>query len=237
MGVLCGNTIVNDKQVNARICLDWLEAFPSLSKFSINKFYAIQGCFIHGIELVKDRFSDSYMPYYVIYPLWLSNVEECFSKPYVLLQIKNDRNLQISILKARHDTVFPSVAAATSESLPFLKVGKINLPDLRNLLFQYLSNPMIKSNTGGQADVWELLLKIYLFEGLALEVGWILDEIRKKEQEWNSDVFNYWHGSFKTWFAGIVDCTENPANFFAKVTENLTQKKIRQLCGPRIIVG
>lgn len=223
------NKVAKTKQTNSQICIDWLDAFPSLSKFSISKFYAAQLCFIHGIELVKDRFSDAYLPHYVMYPLWRNTIEECLSKPFVLLQIKSTRNIQISVLKERHDALFPLVVDATNVSFPFLKAGRVDRLELREFLLHYLSNPMIRTNLGGQADVWELLLMIHLFEGVTTEVSWVLDEIRKKEKEWNNQSFSYWHGDFKTWFTRIEGWTQNPNELAVKISENLNQEKIRRL--------
>jgi len=59
-----------DKTIKKKVIEDWQNAFPQLTMYAQNKLYKIVGSCVLGIELIKSPHTESYSPYFVLYPIW-----------------------------------------------------------------------------------------------------------------------------------------------------------------------
>ena len=59
-----------DKVVKKKVIENWQNAFPQLTMYTQNKLYKVVDPCVLGIELVETPYTESYSPYFVIYPIW-----------------------------------------------------------------------------------------------------------------------------------------------------------------------
>lgn len=73
---------------------EWINRYD-LTAVTQSKYYKIVGCFAIGFELMKIR--GKIQPYFVIYPLWLENVKECFGFSFLYHCIEDTKGLNYSL--------------------------------------------------------------------------------------------------------------------------------------------
>ena len=69
---------------------EWVKRFD-LTAVTQSKYYKIVGCFAIGFELWNIR--GEIQPHFVIYPLWLEDIKECFWGPFLYHHIKDSKGL------------------------------------------------------------------------------------------------------------------------------------------------
>jgi hypothetical protein len=73
---------------------EWINR-NDLTAVTQSKYYKIVGCFAIGFELMKIR--GKIQPYFVIYPLWLEDVKECFGFSFLYHCIEDTKGLNYSL--------------------------------------------------------------------------------------------------------------------------------------------
>lgn len=73
---------------------EWINRY-GLTAVTQSKYYKIVGCFAIGFELMKIR--GKIQPYFVIYPLWLEDVKECFGFSFLYHCIEDTKGLNYSL--------------------------------------------------------------------------------------------------------------------------------------------
>lgn len=73
---------------------EWVKRFD-LTAVTQSKYYKIVGCFAIGFELMKIH--GKIKPYFVIYPLWLEDVKECFGFSFLYHCIEDTKGLYYSL--------------------------------------------------------------------------------------------------------------------------------------------
>jgi hypothetical protein len=98
-----------NKEIKRKIVEDWLNAFPQLSQFSVDKLYKIVGPVVIGLELIKLPMNDTYRPHFVLYPLWKSDVKQSLEFPILLNEYYDSRRFQYSIPYEKHADYFEEI--------------------------------------------------------------------------------------------------------------------------------
>ena len=73
---------------------EWINRYD-LTAVTQSKYYKIVGCFAIGFELMKIH--GKIKPYFVIYPLWLEDVKECFGFSFLYHCIEDTKGLYYSL--------------------------------------------------------------------------------------------------------------------------------------------
>ena len=73
---------------------EWINRYD-LTAVTQSKYYKIVGCFAIGFELMKIH--GKIQPYFVIYPLWLEDVKECFGFSFLYHCIEDTKGLNYSL--------------------------------------------------------------------------------------------------------------------------------------------
>lgn len=73
---------------------EWINRYD-LTSVTQSKYYKIVGCFAIGFELWKIR--GEIQPHFVIYPLWLEDVKECFGFSFLYHCIEDTKGLNYSL--------------------------------------------------------------------------------------------------------------------------------------------
>lgn len=73
---------------------EWINRY-GLTAVTQSKYYKIVGCFAIGFELMKIH--GKIYPYFVIYPLWLEDVKECFGFSFLYHCIEDSKGLYYSL--------------------------------------------------------------------------------------------------------------------------------------------
>ena len=73
---------------------EWVKRYD-LTAVTQSKYYKIVGCFAIGFELMKIH--GKIKPYFVIYPLWLEDVKECFGFSFLYHCIEDTKGLNYSL--------------------------------------------------------------------------------------------------------------------------------------------
>jgi hypothetical protein len=73
---------------------EWVKRYD-LTAVTQSKYYKIVGCFAIGFELMKIH--GKIKPYFVIYPLWLEDVKECFGFSFLYHCIEDTKGLYYSL--------------------------------------------------------------------------------------------------------------------------------------------
>jgi hypothetical protein len=108
------------KKIKDKINADWQEGLPLLSLYALNRLYRIVGPIIIGIDLIKLPRTEEYRPHFVCYPLWKHSIEECLKSPFILIEFKNKKGLQIDIPFEKHALYFNEALESVKTQMPFL---------------------------------------------------------------------------------------------------------------------
>lgn len=224
-----------DKTMQKKIAEDWLGAFPQLTAYSLNKLYKVAGCCGIGIELFKLPFAmDEYRPYFVIYPLWKTDLKSCLDAPFLMVALHNKKGLQFDIPYSNSHLFLNEAMDCLKKQIPFAMNGDIALKSLFSLIDHHLDNILYKSNSAQQAKLLKLKFYISLYE--EYKIHSVLKQIKKRSSTWNLQLFEYWYGNFNSWFKNIENQIIHKDNFLRQIEMNKQNKSIRKLYVSEFIV-
>ncbi|WP_312788853.1 hypothetical protein [Sphingobacterium sp.] len=217
-----------DKTIKKKVVEDWLNAFPLLSAYNQNKLYKIVGPCLIGIELIKSPFADNYSPYFVIYPLWKSDVKTNLKYPILLLELKNKNGFQFDIPYAKHSIFFEDVVYSVKKQIQFLFEKNISLEKLMSVLDIYSRKPPLSAAPTSylQAIVQEAKFKIALFVGVS-EAQDVLKQINNIN--WDENHFKACKVDLNEWLQNLQTALFNRTEFLKHIEANREDKKMAKL--------
>jgi hypothetical protein len=224
-----------DNELKKKVSEDWLNVFFQLSIFKQNKFYKIAGPCIIGIELIKSPFSNSYSPYFVIYPLWKKDVKTSLDYPILLKNFKNKKGFEYDIPYEKHTAFFDDVVEKVKIQTPLPLEGNISLKKLLSTLVEYSKMPPLSAapNSYLQGALQEAILKISLF--VSVEEGqYVFEQIKKRN--WDLSHFKACGIDIHKWIESLQDVIVDKASFIEQVNLNKLEKKISKLKNSELIL-
>ncbi|MDR7130956.1 hypothetical protein J2X69_003315 [Algoriphagus sp. 4150] len=217
-----------DKTVKKKVTEEWLNVFCQFSEFHQNKLYkVIEPCLV-GIELIKSPFTETYSPYFVIYPLWKKDVKANLEYPILLKDFKNEKGFQLDISFENHSAFFKDVIECVKLQIPLALDGSVSFTKLMSVLDDYSKSPPLNAapNSYLQALLEEAKLKISLYIG-APEAQNLLDQISRKS--WETNHFKACGVEVSQWFQSLQEVITNRYSFLQQIEVNKQDKKIAKL--------
>lgn len=224
-----------DKETKKKITQEWLKAFPQLSAFAQNKLYKKIGCCIVGIELIKSPYSDEYSPYFVVYPLWKSDMKICLDTPFFMKRLKNNKGLQFDIPYEKHTAFFNDAVDCFKKQISVSLNSDVTLKSLFEFVDSLFSDILVKSNSAQQAKLFELKFHTALYTGNQDQVQNVLTQIKQASRYWNMQMFEMLYGLFDTWLEVLQEKVNSREEFLKQIEANKHDKKISQLKSSELI--
>ena len=223
-----------DKEVKKKVIKDWQNAFPQLTIYSQNKLYKIVGPCIIGIELIKSPFTDTYSPYFVIYPLWKNGIKASMDYPILLKNFKNKYDLQYDIPYEKHSLFFDDVTESIKRQTLLSFEGNISLKKIVTTMDDSSKIPPLSAapNSYLQATLQEAKLKIALFISIT-EAQNVLQQINKRN--WDKKSFDMWKIDLNEWLQSLQEVISNRDEFLKQIELNKQDKKIAKLQSSELI--
>lgn len=217
-----------DRTIKKRVIEDWQNAFPQLTMYTQNKFYKVVGCCVVGIELIKSPHTESYSPYFVIYPIWKKDIKTSLVYPIFLRDFKNKKGYQYDIPYEKHSLFLCDVLDIVKNQIPLPFDGNISLANIVSAIDDSSKKIPLSAapNSYLQALLQESKLKIALFISIedALKV---LVEINNRS--WDIKSFKMWNIDFNNWLQSLQITISRRDEFLIQIEANKKDKKISQL--------
>lgn len=217
-----------DKKIKKKVIEDWQNAFPQLTMYAQNKLYKVVGPCVLGIELIKSPHTESYSPYFVLYPIWKRDINASLDYPIFLRDFKNKRGLQYDIPYEKHSIFFDDVVDSIKSQtlLPF--EGNISFKKIAAAIEDSSQKPPLSAapNSYLQAVLQEAKFKTALFISNE-EAQKVLEQINKRN--WDLNHFKACGVNVKEWLQSLQEVTTNREEFLKRVEANKQDKKIAQL--------
>lgn len=223
-----------DKEIKKKVIENWQNAFPQLSYYAQNKLYKVVGSIIIGLELIKSPFTDTYSPYFVIYPLWKQDIKANLDYPILLKDFKNRKGLQYDIPYETDEIFFDAVDNIKKQS-PLSFEGNISLKKFIVVLDEYSKTPPLSAapNSYLQAALQEANLKLALSVGVS-EAREVLEQINKRN--WDVNHFKTCGIEVNGWLQGLQADISNRNGFLKQIEANMQNKKIAKLQSSELTV-
>lgn len=219
-----------DSTIKKNIAEDWFAALPNLRAFTQNKFYRVVGCCILGVELIKLPHSEEYRPHFVIYSLLESDITKCLEAPVAIVQLYNDKGLQLNIPYGAHSAYFEDAVRRLRVQIPLVdKRGDIDIEMLHHFIDERFNDILVKSNPGQQGKLYQFKMLTALYVGNESKVQNVLDQVKAAKENWNMAMFEGWHGNFDVWYNKLNHELTNRSAFLRKIGDNKNDKKVKGL--------
>lgn len=223
------------KEVKRNIAKDWREYFPNLSVSKQNKLYAVCGPFIFGIQFQNISNTD-YRPIFIVYPLWSSDVKECFAEPILMKEICNEKGLQLNIPYAKYADFILKAVECTKNQIPALTDTKISINQIFKIFENQLNDTLVMASPVSQAKIWEAKLYTSIYVEDTHLANQILNDIYNVSKSWPSDLFNWKYGAVENWYSGLQMVVANPNNIIQNIDTNNKSTEIAKLRSFRLII-
>lgn len=217
-----------DKTIKKKVIEDWQNAFPQLTMYAQNKLYEVVGCCILGIELIKSPHTESYSPYFVLYPIWKKDIKASLDYPIFLMNFKNKKGYQYEIPYERHSVFFDEVVDSVKKQTPLPFEGNISFKKIATAIEDSSQKPPLSAapNSYLQATLQEAKFKIALFISNE-EAQKVLEQINKRG--WDLNHFNACGVDVNKWLQILQEEITNRDEFLKQIETNKQDKKISQL--------
>lgn len=217
-----------DKTIKKKVIEDWQNAFPQLTMYAQNKLYKVVGCCILGIELIKSPHTESYSPYFVLYPIWKKDIKASLDYPIFLMNFKNKKGYQYEIPYERHSVFFDEVVDSVKKQTPLPFEGNISFKKIATAIEDSSQKPPLSAapNSYLQATLQEAKFKIALFISNE-EAQKVLEQINKRG--WDLNHFNACGVDVNKWLQILQEEITNRDEFLKQIETNKQDKKISQL--------
>lgn len=217
-----------DKIIKKKVMEEWLIVFSQLGAYNQNKLYKIVGPCLIGIEIIKSPHTDSYSPYFAIYPLWKKDVKTSLDYPIILKYFKNKKGIQYDIPYEKHSVFFNDVIDSVRKQTPLPFEGSISFKTLVSILDEYSKTPPLSAapNSYLQAVLQEAKLKIALFIGVQ-EAESVMEQINKRN--WDTNHFKACGVDVNKWLQSLNEVITNRDEFLNQIETNKQEKKISLL--------
>jgi hypothetical protein len=217
-----------DKTIKKKVIEDWQNAFPQLTMYAQNKLYKVVGSCVLGIELIKSPHTESYSPYFVLYPIWKKDIKASLDYPIFLSDFKNKKGYQYDIPYEKHSVFFDEVVNSVKNQTPLPFEGNIYLKQLVTSFEDSSQKPPLSAapNSYLQAVLQEAKLKTALFISIE-EAQKVLEQISKRS--WDVNHFKACGIDVSQWLQGLQVTITNRDEFLKQIEANRQDKKILQL--------
>jgi len=217
-----------DREIKKKVAEDWKNAFPQLTLYAQNKLYKVVGSCILGIELIKSPHTESYSPYFVIYPIWKKDVKASLDYPIFLKDFKNKKGFQYEIPYEKHSVFFSDVVDIVKKQTPLPFDGNISLKKIANAIDDSSKTPPLSAapNSYLQAVLQESKMKIALFIGVT-EAQSVFGQINKRS--WDTNHFKACGVDVSHWLQSLQEVINNRDEFLKQIEINKQDKKIAKL--------
>jgi hypothetical protein len=217
-----------DKTIKKKVNEDWQNAFPQLTMYAQNKLYKVVGSCVLGIELIKAPHTESYSPYFVLYPIWKKDIKASLDYPIFLSDFKNKKGYQYDIPYEKHSVFFDEVVISVKNQTPLPFEGNIYLKQLVTSIEDSSKKPPLSAapNSYLQAVLQEAKLKTALFISIE-EAHKVLEQISKRS--WDVNHFKACGIDVSQWLQGLQATITNRDEFLRQIEANRQDKKILQL--------
>lgn len=217
-----------DKTIKKKVIEDWQNAFPQLTIYAQNKLYKVVGSCVLGIELIKSPHTESYSPYFVLYPIWQKDIKASLDYPIYLSDFKNKKGYQYDIPYEKHSVFFDDVVNSVKNQTPLPFEGNISLKQLATSIDDSSQKPPLSAapNSYLQAVLQEAKLKTALFTSIE-EAQKVLEQISKRS--WDVNHFKACGIDVSQWLQGLQATITNRDEFLKQIEANRQDKKISQL--------
>jgi hypothetical protein len=217
-----------DKTIKKKVIEDWQNAFPQLTMYAQNKLYKVVGSCILGIELIKSPHTESYSPYFVIYPIWKKDIKASLDYPIFLSDYKNKKGYQYDIPYEKHSLFFDDVVNSVKNQTPLPFEGKISFNKIVSAIDDISKKPPLSAapNSYLQAALQEAKLKIALFIGVTEAQG-VLVQINKRS--WDTNHFKACGVDVSQWLQSLQEVITNRDELLKQIETNKQDKKIAKL--------
>jgi hypothetical protein len=217
-----------DKEIKKKVINDWQNAFPQLTLYAQNKLYKVVGSCVLGIELIKAPHTESYSPYFVIYPIWKKDLKASLDYPIFLRDFKNKKGLQYDIPYEKQNVFFDNVVDSVKNQTPLPFEGNISFKKIATAIEDSSQKPPLSAapNSYLQAVLQEAKFKTALFIGYE-EAQKILEHINKRS--WDFNHFKACGVNVKEWLQSLQATITNRDEFLKQIEINKQDKKISKL--------
>ena len=200
---------------------EWINRY-GLTAVTQSKYYKIVGCFAIGFELMKIR--GKIQPYFVIYPLWLEDVKECFGFSFLYHCIEDTKglnySLSISKMLEKKEEIFQNAEIYLNLDLK-KNIHKDSLLKVINTYSKerYSVLPDQSSIIKMKAHMATFLNDESLFEHAIVDM-----EIAYAK--YNS-FFEKYFGTLDDWKTSLISVFSNRQAVLDKIEENIANGKIK----------
>jgi len=217
-----------DKEIKKKVIEDWQNAFPQLTSYSQNKLYKVVGSCVLGIELIKSPHTESYSPYFVIYPIWKKDVKASLDYPIFLRDFKNKKGFQYDVPYTKHSAFFTDVIESVKKQTPLPFEGDISFKKIATAIDDSSKTPPLSAapNSYLQAVLQEAKLKTALFIS-SKEAQKVFEQINKRS--WDTNHFKACGVDVSKWLQSLQEVITNRDEFLKQIEANKQDKKISQL--------
>lgn len=217
-----------DKEIKKKVIEDWQNAFPQLTSYSQNKLYKVVGSCVLGIELIKSPHTESYSPYFVVYPIWKKDVKASLDYPIFLRDFKNKKGSQYDVPYTKHSAFFTDVIESVKKQTPLPFEGDISFKKIATAIDDSSKIPPLSAapNSYLQAVLHEAKLKTALFIS-SEEAQKVFEQINKRS--WDTNHFKACGVDVSKWLQSLQEVITNRDEFLKQIEANKQDKKILQL--------
>lgn len=217
-----------DKTIKKKVIEDWQNAFPQLTMYAQNKLYKVVGSCVLGIELIKSPHTESYSPYFVLYPIWKKDIKASLDYPVFLRNFKNKKGYQYDIPYEKHSVFFDDVVDSVKNQTPLPFEGNISFKKIATAIEDSSQKPPLSAapNSYLQAVLQEAKFKTALFISNE-EAQKVLEQINKRS--WDLNHFKACGVNVNEWLQNLQATITNRDEFLKQIEANKQDKKILQL--------
>ncbi|MCG2617455.1 hypothetical protein LZZ85_24365 [Terrimonas sp. NA20] len=218
-----------ENRVKKEIAKKWVTEFPELKIFAQNKLYKVVGPFVGGVEIFKQPGSDDYRPYIAWYPLWKSDIKECFKEEAILQEVRNSKGILCDIPFEENDKYFADVADKVKQIPSSLLFGNVFLSNVFELIDRQFSHTLVKSSPVEQAKLLQVKLFSALYVNGISAVENVFEEVIKASLNWRLDLFEWKYGKLDDWLQKLKEVQLSRDEIMHRIRINKEDKIIRQL--------
>lgn len=217
-----------DKAIKKKVIEEWQNAFPQLTLYAQNKLYKVVGPCVLGIELIKSPHTESYSPYFVLYPIWKKDVKASLDYPIFLRDFKSKKGFQYDIPYEKHSVFFDDVYESVKKQTPLPFEGDISFKKIATAIDDSSRTPPLSAapNSYLQAILQEAKLKTALFIS-SEEALSVLEQINKRS--WDVNHFKACGVDVNEWLKSLQATTLSRDQLLEQIQANKQDKKIAQL--------
>ena len=177
---------------------------------------------------------DEYRPYFVIYPLWKTNLKSCLDAPFLMIELHNKKGLQFDIPYAKHEFLFSDAVECFKKQIMIPMNGNVTLKILIKLIdFCFDSDILIKVNPVRQALLSTLKFYSSLYAGGKPEK--ILRQIVALSKKWDMSFFESQLGTFDLWLQILSDEISHRDTFINQIEANKQNPKTKEMYNSELL--